>query len=708
MRATGKWPYPKDVLRLALILLFGYLLFPTFLDGLPWMVLPLSVAAAVLSLAIAVGVRASGFRSLGSSLGFNLTLCALAGLAVKIGIVYVDFIPLIFFIGFPVTLFSRDFRYFWVPSAVLAGIALGRFLFLADTGLLPWVLLLATFSLILGRIMSRDAVRYDNLNEIHQRLLLDARDMGWRIRSQDGPEILSRRKDMEISAALEEDKLLHSFMKMGCYLMNAASGILLFPDEPQGYRIRTAAVSRQYSKYMKNDPVSDEKGIIHVAREKGGLLIQSDLSPGSSAIPFYSEEVPVRCILVRIITSSSLGTESTDQEEQGGQRVLGVVYFDSTEPDAFVRDDRLENRLNLFCTLLSRTVEAFSQLEKASWDVSSTLAISEYAKSLTRNLDLQHIAREAVDTIDKTIKNCDGAVFLLNDGGVEVVLAKGNSVQGLEGTVVPGDMSSQIGLLIRNRSEIVFDRERTKPSPFFHRRENLGRIVSFAAIPCLTEKEGEEILMAVLVGISSSARGVFDADAVKDLRIIADITAGAVDNAMAHREVDRLSRIDGLTGLYNHRTFQLVLEQRIERIGRDYEKSLAVIMADVDNFKDINDEYGHPVGDEVLKGLAVRLKDSVRELDRVARYGGEEFAIILDNVDLKETARIAEKLRSAVGSTGITTTAGPLSLTVSMGYAILERGDATSKQELLDRADKALYLAKELGRNRVVGEEEVG
>ena len=698
MKAAVRWPQASDILRLLLFLLFSYLVFPTYLDGLNWLPLHLTVAGPTLVLAITVSVNRSGFRSLKFSPVFNVTLCAVAGLAVKIGIDHVDFLPLIFFVGFPVTQFARDFRYFWVPPATLACVALGRFLFLSELALLSWTAYFFLFSLILGWIMSRTALRFDNLKEIHQRLLDDARDMGWRIRDQDGLEVLSRRKQMEVSAALEEDALLQGFMRLGCYLMNAVSGILLIPDEYKGYRIRAATVSKLYSNSVKNDPVSGEKGIIHLAREHGGLLIQSDLRPGSVTIPFYSEEVPVRSILVRMMTSPSAGEE---QVGEGDQRIQGVVYFDSTETDAFEKDEALISRLDIFCEMLSQMMDTGSLLRRVTWDVRSKLAIAGYAEKLTRTLDPLRIAREAVDTIITGVPKCDGAVFLLNDGGVEVVCSEGKSVQGLEGTVIPGNMSSQVGLLIRNRSEIVFGRERTKPSPFFHRKENLGRIVSFAAIPSLTEKEGEDRLMAVLVGVSSSP-DVFNADAVKDLRVIADITAQAVDNAMAHREVDRMSRLDGLTGLYNHRTFQLALEERIERIGRDYEKSLAVIMVDVDFFKDINDTYGHPVGDEVLRGLAARLKESVRDLDRVARYGGEEFAIILDNVDRKEAGTIAEKLRSAVESTGINTTSGPLSLTVSMGYAILARGDSTSKQELLDRADKALYKAKKDGRNRVV------
>jgi diguanylate cyclase (GGDEF)-like protein len=124
-------------------------------------------------------------------------------------------------------------------------------------------------------------------------------------------------------------------------------------------------------------------------------------------------------------------------------------------------------------------------------------------------------------------------------------------------------------------------------------------------------------------------------------------------------------------------------------------------MVDGDKFKNINDTYGHPVGDEVLKELAVRLRNGVRALDTVARYGGEEFAIILDKVSEKETRNIAEKLRESIASQPFKTAAGKLKVTASLGFALHRAGDSIHKQELLERADKALYAAKNSGRNTV-------
>ena len=117
----------------------------------------------------------------------------------------------------------------------------------------------------------------------------------------------------------------------------------------------------------------------------------------------------------------------------------------------------------------------------------------------------------------------------------------------------------------------------------------------------------------------SSKADAFEREEVDDLRTLAGMMAPALDNAIQHRKVDDLSRTDGLTGLLNHRTFQLIFDGKINSMGR-YGQSMAVVMVDADKFKAVNDTYGHSVGDEVLVELSKRLKSLVRKNDAVARY----------------------------------------------------------------------------------------
>ena len=158
--------------------------------------------------------------------------------------------------------------------------------------------------------------------------------------------------------------------------------------------------------------------------------------------------------------------------------------------------------------------------------------------------------------------------------------------------------------------------------------------------------------------------------------------------------------VDELTRLYNFRHFQERLREEVRRAGR-YETPLALLMIDADDFKAFNDTYGHLAGNAALRRLGQVLKRSVREVDLVARYGGEEFVILLPNTPKAGAVRVAEKVRLAVERTRIGGGGSERrTLTVSVGVACLP-GDGTGETQLVDRADRALYMAKGLGKNRV-------
>lgn len=161
---------------------------------------------------------------------------------------------------------------------------------------------------------------------------------------------------------------------------------------------------------------------------------------------------------------------------------------------------------------------------------------------------------------------------------------------------------------------------------------------------------------------------------------------------------------DPLTGLYNRRYFEVHLQKLLQK-NEANKKSLAVLMLDIDKFKSINDNYGHGVGDEVLKVFAVRIQESLRSFDLVARLGGEEFVVILPDVSTEMAYFIAERLRSAVADTPFPCSApeGSLKVTTSIGATIVSDGGATM-DHVLKLADDALYDAKEGGRNATVFE----
>lgn len=173
----------------------------------------------------------------------------------------------------------------------------------------------------------------------------------------------------------------------------------------------------------------------------------------------------------------------------------------------------------------------------------------------------------------------------------------------------------------------------------------------------------------------------------------------AVDNVLLHQEAQRLSLTDPLTGLWNYRYLTLALGHEIERATR-FGRPLAVLMVDLDRFKQINDRHGHQIGDAVLIELAARMRTEVREVDTLARYGGEEFVVVLPETDADGAARTAERLGAVIRSSMFCQgTAHELPVTASLGVAVFpDHGGDASK--LLRSADNALYVAKEDGRDR--------
>jgi diguanylate cyclase (GGDEF)-like protein len=167
-----------------------------------------------------------------------------------------------------------------------------------------------------------------------------------------------------------------------------------------------------------------------------------------------------------------------------------------------------------------------------------------------------------------------------------------------------------------------------------------------------------------------------------------------------NRLLQNLADRDGLTGIFNYRYFEEFLRRQIAQTKR-YDRALSLIMIDIDNFKELNDTYGHQQGNTILREMAQIFTRSVRQADLVARYGGEEFAIVLVETDLKGAVYAAEKVRRVVEQfLFLKEEGGPLQVTISLGVAALSPGCQTAHQ-LIEAADTALYEAKQRGRNAV-------
>lgn len=223
-----------------------------------------------------------------------------------------------------------------------------------------------------------------------------------------------------------------------------------------------------------------------------------------------------------------------------------------------------------------------------------------------------------------------------------------------------------------------------------------GTVGALVSVPLLS---GD--LLSGIMEVRRDTAGPFSEDELALFRV-ASLSAGG---AIARAEIlEKLIFLDRLTGLYNRAYFDDQIEREIERANRNG-TSVALLMADLDHFKRINDNYGHQAGDLALSQLAAIMRSNIRQIDVAARYGGEEFALLLPGITRARAARTAERLRRVVADTQFGDVFPELEgvrLSISLGFALYPDDAATAKQ-LVDRADRvALYAAKNRGRNRVV------
>jgi diguanylate cyclase (GGDEF)-like protein len=179
--------------------------------------------------------------------------------------------------------------------------------------------------------------------------------------------------------------------------------------------------------------------------------------------------------------------------------------------------------------------------------------------------------------------------------------------------------------------------------------------------------------------------------------LVANLITSRTKLRRANADLDRLARIDALTGLYNRRQAQASLDEAVAN-ARRYDHPLSILMIDIDHFKQINDSHGHAVGDDVLRFVATLIRETLRAGDLVARWGGEEFLAVLPSTDRSSAEIVAERVRTAVSQTPVITGDPVIAVSVSIGAAVVtdHRPD-----ELITAADAAMYAAKTAGRDTV-------
>ncbi len=348
----------------------------------------------------------------------------------------------------------------------------------------------------------------------------------------------------------------------------------------------------------------------------------------------------------------------------------------------------------IVCYMLSQSILQFQRQKK---QINSLISLVEAGQELGSSLTLEKIVQLVVNMV-KNLVNCNTCVIYLRERGKEgdmVVVKNCHTLPQHERLFKDFSLDvgeSTVAEVIKKKGSILlndahkFQKEKIIPK--------MKAIRSVMVVPCLFQRDA---IGAIYVG--QQGVGSFKDDDLRLLSILANQAALAIKNAQLHENVAQLAITDSLSGLYTHGYFQESLDQEFKKAFKN-NKPLSVMILDIDFFKIVNDNFGHPQGDALLKQVGGLIKSVTRDNDIICRYGGDEFTITCLNTNRTEAILIAERIRQAVEEYDFIAGNKVVKVTISGGVSSFPE-DCDSKKDLVVIADETLYEAKKGGRNRI-------
>jgi len=366
--------------------------------------------------------------------------------------------------------------------------------------------------------------------------------------------------------------------------------------------------------------------------------------------------------------------------------VVGVFDCQSDELNSF--DHETIDLLTMFSTQASIALQNARLYSLERQRARQLQAINAIAQQCTAVMDLEDLLARVCSVIQRAFQVQHVSLSLREDGDLVLRAHDGSLTPCLPPAGrLPGDCEPWSEVLASGTTVIENDLSNSS-----HAFRLFAESASRMSIPLISFGQTLGVLT-----LHSSERNAFSDQDLQPLEAVADICASSIQNAHYVERIRKLSYLDGLTGIFNRRFFELRIMEEIERARRS-ESRMAILMVDIDQFKKLNDEFGHLLGDEVLRQVSSLFHQQLRKIDVVCRYGGEEFAILLTNTSARVALGVGEKLRRLVE--GWQFPGVPRTVTISIGVAAFpEHGN--TRDDLVHAADVALYAAKQAGRNRV-------
>ncbi|MBE9537330.1 MAG: diguanylate cyclase [Proteobacteria bacterium] len=442
----------------------------------------------------------------------------------------------------------------------------------------------------------------------------------------------------------------------------------------------------------KFDIVEAEDGIEVVSlveRECPDIIILDIEMPGKNGIDVCVElksNYVTRAIPVIMVTS-----RSEKEELIAGLNAGADDYV--TKP---INQTELLARIDAH---LRRSMEYYSRLEKK--DLLLLIELSELISASRNPLNiLDTIVDKMSDVVD--VARCS----IVSADGKGGLLVKASS-DDLPQRDLKIDMEKypEIEEALRTKDTVVVDS--IKDDPLMRSVQKYTAALAFDSIVVAPIVRRESIIGTLFLRTATKLGNGANERVVKLCTLVANISANALENALLFESMkttqfylEELALRDGLTNLYNHNYFYARLDEEFAR-ARRYNNALSCIFIDIDNFKTVNDRYGHLNGDVVLCEVANLVHEVARESDLAARYGGEEFVILLPNTQSEGAMKMAKRLHSSIRASSFKAIRGE-GVTVSVGVATFENDNMNSIDQLVQLADSAMYRGKKAGKDQVV------
>jgi len=467
--------------------------------------------------------------------------------------------------------------------------------------------------------------------------------------------------------------------------VNTKSKILIVDDE---LFFRSVLKDALQDRYDIIEGVNGEEAIAHAKEHKPNLIIMDVEMPvkdGIDACRVLKESVETRKIPVILFTSLS--------EKEDIARGLKVGA------DDYITKPLCHPEILARVAAHLRPDDYYNDLEQK--DLILLLELAEHISAIRNPMTILHLI---VDRMSDMVHNTRCSIVSINDEGVPYVKASSDLKAGEE---IKLELSKypEISKALESKQPVIVND--IKNNPLMDSIRTKIEQLNFNSVVVIPVIKKESVIGTFLLRMASPLAESVNRRIYKLCQLVANLSASALETAIlfektqtAQEYFEEMSIRDGLTKLYNHQHFHNCLDQEYSRASR-YSTPLSLVFFDIDDFKRVNDIYGHKQGDSVLQEVGKLSKYVARKSDVCARYGGEEFAILLPNTSSEGASEMANRLATLIREHKFACLDGE-QITVSVGTSTLKENNVSSPAQLVILADKAMYKAKSMGKDRIV------